>query len=261
MDLKTAKSLNRINYEFYQTIGKFFDASRNYFWPGWEVIMPYIQRNINARDTADSLKVLDLGCGNARFAEFLVSTGFADSFEYCGLEYSKYLIEKAEIRLGKLKVVKSQLVETDILFESWGNKLASGNFDLAVMFGVMHHIPSYELRVSLLRQIWELLSRDALFVVTFWKFADIERLRKRIVSKDSSKFAKLMEKYSINPQQLEASDYILVWERGGVAYRYCHYFTTDEARNLLEDAGFKVIDLFLGDAKENSANEYYICSK
>lgn len=65
MDTKTINHLNAINRAFYATVANDFDQTRGTAWPGWKRLQPYLTL---------PLSVLDVGCGNARFALFLGDT-------------------------------------------------------------------------------------------------------------------------------------------------------------------------------------------
>ncbi|MBP9758961.1 class I SAM-dependent methyltransferase [Candidatus Dojkabacteria bacterium] len=257
MDLKTAKNLIKLNHVFYQTIGNFFDSSRNYAWPGWNRLVDRISQ-LAARKS-ERINILDLGCGNARFAEFLFNKLALRDFNYVGVEYSDCLIDRAKERIEKLQIENYKLINSELVIEDWEKYLSMKNYDLITLFAVMHHIPSIELREKLLKKVKSLMSENSLFVITFWKFKDIDRLRKRILDKSGVEFKSVLEKFNINENEFETEDYILDWERGGKAFRYCHYYSSKEAADLLAKTGFQVMDSFLDDGKERVVNEYFIC--
>lgn len=259
MNIETAKSLIKLNHTFYQTIGKYFDSSRNYFWPGWKRLKPILQITNYKFQKTQQYRVLDLGCGNARFAEFLFKECDLKDFSYEGLDYSELLIEKAQERISKLQLPNSKVDNVDLLFGNWDLRFQV--YDLIVMFGVMHHIPSLELRKRILEKTADLLNEQSIFVVTFWKFKDISRLERRILDNSSKEYTQVLNSVNIKPEELEKGDYILDWERGMRAYRYCHYYTTEDARNLLEGCGFEILEEYKADAKEDIVNEYMICRK
>jgi tRNA (uracil-5-)-methyltransferase TRM9 len=260
MNLITAQKLIKLNYAFYQTIGKYFDSSRNYSWPGWKRLKTIFQIP-NPKLQKQELHVLDLGCGNARFAEFLLKECKIENLDYTGIDYSEFLIEKGDDKLTQLQISNFKLQIENILLGEWEKNLTDGGFDVIVMFGVMHHVPSNELRLKLLKKIYSLMNADSVFVVTFWKFKDIPRLERRIIREGSDELSQVLESFDLHLDDLEENDHILDWERGMKAYRYCHYYSTAEATALLEQAGFRVKESYLADAKEDVVNEYMICSK
>ena len=79
MRAETRERLDGINREFYSAQSAAFDATRDHPWPGWERTLAV------APAWPQDGRVLDLGCGNGRFARFLAASG-VDPFEYVGLD-------------------------------------------------------------------------------------------------------------------------------------------------------------------------------
>ncbi len=85
MNFETAKMLAAVTTEFYAAQAASFSATRNSAWNGWLQCLPYIQELVECREedafgedscreasnTANPLRVFDLGCGNLRFERFL----------------------------------------------------------------------------------------------------------------------------------------------------------------------------------------------
>ena len=68
MQQETIKMLNQLNRDFYYRVADDFSESRQYYWPGWQKIPLFFKKN---QQNAKKIQVLDVGCGNARFAKFL----------------------------------------------------------------------------------------------------------------------------------------------------------------------------------------------
>ena len=68
MNPRTRLALNAINRGFYsaEASSASFSKTRDHPWPGWE-------RAWSATQDAARRSVLDAGCGNGRFAEFLAA--------------------------------------------------------------------------------------------------------------------------------------------------------------------------------------------
>lgn len=258
MQITTAKKLIKLNNVFYQTIGKYFDSSRNYFWPGWIELGKYLKKISNTKNN-ELVTILDLGCGNGRFSEFLVRDKILEDFSYEGIDYSEYLIDKAKKRLKELKVSKFNVLNKDLLFDNWKKDLMNQKYDVVLLFGVMHHIPSKELRIKMLENIKNLLSPEGIAVITFWKFKDIPRLQRRTLRPEAKEYKDVLKEFGIQETEMEKGDHILDWERGRKAYRYCHYYSTEEAKKILTDNGFKILETYRADGREEIVNEYFIC--
>jgi len=244
MQKSTIQALNTINSQFYKTIARDFDESRNHYWPGWQMLLKHIKPSAIKN-------VLDIGSGNGRFGTFS-KEHFPNLDSYLGLDNSIELLEAAKkqatlsnSKFSQLDVV-TQLLSDKPLVES------IHEYDLIALFGVMHHIPSFELRKKLLIEISKKLSKNGILVFTTWQFMEFERFTKKLI--DASNL-------SIQTTQLEENDYFLDWQRGESAIRYCHYHTQDEVKKLIHNSGVSLIKTFRADGKEGTVNCYYILKK
>ncbi len=247
MDLQTISTLNQLNQTFYQTVAQDFSNTRNYSWPGWEKLLPSITELLKNKKT---IRVLDLGCGNGRFALFLAQH-FAGQIDYLGLDSDEQLLSIAQKKLSdqniKTKFEQFDLVE-NLLNQQLTDKLTE-KFDLIVMFGVIHHLPALQLRQQLMSSLNSLLNHDGLLIFSCWQFAKDERFKDRVVDPKNLK---------IDPQNLEHNDYILDWKQGQTAYRYCHFVDEQELANLTNSANWQTQQTFLADGKSGQLNLYWV---
>ena len=79
------------------------------------------------------------------------------------------------------------------------NTLNLNSYDVAVCFGVMHHIPTSDLRDKLLKE----LTKSKIAIVSFWQFEKDARIFNK--AKETTKLAQ--EKLGL--QNLEDNDYFL----------------------------------------------------
>ncbi len=256
MDLTIAKKLISLNQDFYNQIGPYFNHSRDYAWEGWDKLLSYI----SSLNLSSKLRVLDIGCGNGRFYDFL-QQNFSYQVDYCGLDFSEYLLTKARDRLQVYLKAQWQLLQLDILDKDWTEAWKEeelSKFNLIVAFGLLHHIPSAELRLGFFNNCRQYLSKDGYLIFTTWQYLDVPRLRKRLVSKDSELFKQILTNYQISADELEANDNILDWQKGRISYRYSHYYTQEEIEQLLAASGFKLEASFLADGREGNINRYFV---
>jgi tRNA (uracil-5-)-methyltransferase TRM9 len=251
MDEKTVRALNAINRTFYRANAADFDQSRSAPWPGWEQLLPHLDR-LRERSAPASLRALDVGCGNARFGAFLAENRPAARVDYWGIDASAELIARAEKRA--LPFERTEFLKADFIEET--DALPEGPFSLIALFGVLHHVPGHARREDLLRQLGERLESGGILALTTWQFEAFERFQGRLVPwREYNQGADT----PIDTAQLERGDHLLPWGTEGIAHRYCHFTSEEDTRKLLEGLGFEVIDHFAADGREGNLNHYFIC--
>ncbi|MBP7740881.1 methyltransferase domain-containing protein [Candidatus Woesebacteria bacterium] len=247
MDENTILKLNKINNDFYSTVATDFDDSRQYFWEGWKKLIHYTK-------DFNQLKSADIGCGNGRFFEFLIKNIPKAEISYLGIDNNEDLLKFAKnnfkknnfdnYQLKKIDIIESLLSKNDFLKEDQKLQTNDG-FNLIVSFGVMHHIPSYKLRLQLISYLKSKISDNGYIILSLWQFMEFERFRKKVV----------------NYNNFEENDYILDWNRGKKALRYCHFIDEVEQNNLIFDSKLKLVERFRADGKEGNVNTYLVLKK
>jgi tRNA (uracil-5-)-methyltransferase TRM9 len=236
MNSSTAQRLLEINREFYSRFGGQFSATRQRLQPGVKKILDSIQ---------DDVSVLDLGCGNGNFLRELSRRGHKSAL--LGVDFSLPLLRDAEsapgvdfreVDLSQLSVISDQLLITD-------------HWLLITAFATLHHIPSIEMRLDILRTVKKLLKPNGKFILSNWQFLNSEKLKSRIQPWD---------KVGINEKDLEDGDYLLDWRSGGEGLRYAHQFSAQELLGLAEQAEMRVTDSFLSDGDGGNLGLYQIWS-
>lgn len=224
MDAETIHRLNAINQRFYATVADSFDASRQRAWAGWDRLLPYLK---------PPLRVLDVGCGNGRFGVFLAQHLDAAALTYHGVDSSAALIERAKAALAGSAGVDATFEQRDLVEQSLD--LSSSQYDLVVLFGVLHHIPGADQRIALMRTSADRVAAGGLLAFSEWRFADEPRFRDRIVAWDAD-------------YVVEAGDFLLDWRRGTHALRYCHHVDDAEHARLVTATGLAVVSSYRADA-------------
>lgn len=231
MDSEIVRQLLDINRKFYSDFARAFSDTRSSGQSRLERIVAYI---------GASGKALDVGCGNGRLAERLERE--RHTLQYVGVDASSELIAIASAQKLRWHHVAAEFYVADLAALGWSAAFEPASFDVAVALAVLHHVPSFDLRCNVLREIHTLLKPGAQLIVTNWHFERNERLRKKIVAWDMVGLAL---------HQLEEGDALMTWERGGRGYRYCHLVTQSEVKKLAEQSGFSVIEQFYADADLN----------
>jgi tRNA (uracil-5-)-methyltransferase TRM9 len=237
MNSAIADNLIAINREFYARFGDQFSATRQRLQPGVKKILDSIQ---------DDVSVLDLGCGNGHFLHEIKRRGHKALL--LGLDFSLPLLRAAceastpevvfrEIDLMKLSTFSDQLLAVN------------GPWPVVSMFATLHHIPSHEIRLDILRTVRKLLKDDGKFILSNWQFLNSAKLRSRIQTWD---------KVGINENDLDDGDYLLDWRSGGEGLRYAHHFSAEELLGLADQAEMRVTDSFLSDGEGGNLGLYQV---
>ena len=235
----TVEKLNNLNKEFYERVAPVFDRTRSYYWEGWMRLIPLIKQRFSE---SRELRVLDIGCGNGRFGEFL-RDHLQISLEYAGLDSNSFLLDKA-----REKFPKSHFIYADIL--EYEYDLLQQKFDLIALFGVIHHTPGYENRTILLGNLKNLLSNKGILAFSTWDFLNSPSLKKRIQPWSTISLE----------NQVEENDYLLNWKKGIWAPRYCHNLTDEETNKLCSENSLKVLKTYFSNAQGDRYNKYFITS-
>ena len=232
MNSGTVAKLIQLNREFYNRFGDSFSATRQKLQPG---VMRIVQ-TIKADES-----ILDLGCGNGNFLRELIARGHQAPL--LGADFSIPLLRDAESASGAEWVV----VDLSRLSGSEERLLANGNWDIVTMFATLHHIPSIELRLQILKNVKKILKPNGRFVLSNWQFLNSEKLKARIQP---------WERIGLTDKNVDEGDYLLDWRSGGEGLRYAHHFSAKELLGLADQTQMEVKDAFFSDG-ENGRLGYY----
>lgn len=210
-----------------------------------------------AGDSGAPLTILDLGCGNLRFERFLaertnaplrvtaldncpdlaspeigaLSAAFPHSLrsssaasktkEEDASGQGSNPPEKTIVDLRALDIVESLLDGT------FADRLPRNSHDLAVAFGLMHHLPTFALRARVLEGILGSLRPGGFAVVSFWQFLNDPRLAAKAATVTAEgRAAHCLPTFQEN-------DFLLGWQHAEGTYRFCHHTPEDEIDALL----------------------------
>jgi len=240
----TVERLLELNREFYRTVATDFDGTRGGLPVGWHQLQPWIPTNLDR-----PLRLLDVGCGNGRFAWLLDEWGI--DVEYVGVDGDDQLLTFAAEHAASLRTVQTRFVQADFTEPHWAanaNPLGVA-FDLVVCFAALHHVPSWPLRQQVVDRLAGQLVAGGRLILSHWQFLSSARfVRKQIA----------WQTIGLAESDVEAGDALLPWQQGQYAVRYVHQTDAVEAEALATGAGLSTVEHFYADGKEGNLNLYTI---
>lgn len=237
MKTTTARRLLHLNRRFYDTFAAEFAASRSALQPG-------IVRALGRIGVTDVL--LDVGCGDARVGRALAAGQIphASARHYVGVDSSPAM-------LGQTALPDSELAVADFSRKGWTRQIAR-SYDAVVCFSALHHLPGPRRRLRLLRDLHGLLRPGGWLAISVWQFLHVPRLRRKIVPWRS---------VGLSADDVDESDYLLDWQRGGRGLRYVHQFEESELIGLCHKAGLTVHECFRSDGETGDMGLYVLARK
>lgn len=234
MNSITAARLLTINREFYDSFGDSFSATRQRLQPGVNKILETIQAD-------DS--VLDLGCGNGHFLHEISRRGHKAPL--LGVDFSLPLLRNAESTLG-VEFREADLTQLSMISDQLS---VTGHWSLITLFATLHHIPSTELRLDILRTVKKLLKPGGRFILSNWQFLNSEKLKARIQP---------WSRVGLADEDVDVGDYLLDWRSGGEGLRYAHQFSAEELLGLAGQAEMSLSESFLSDGENGRLGLYQV---
>jgi tRNA (uracil-5-)-methyltransferase TRM9 len=228
MDEHSRHRLEQMTADFYEHHAASFARSRQAPWDTWPDVLDIAgsRRDINS--------VLDVGCGNGRFATFLQSSD--TPVRYVGIDTSPLLLAHARKSHPEHTFIDGQLHDLD-----------QDQFDLVASFGVLHHIAGFSQRAEYMRELAARTGLGGALIVSFWQPASgTDFHRKTATPPDDI--------------ALEPNDYLLGWNGDHSQLRYCHHFTDDEVELMVTASGLALASELQGTGND-ATNRYVVLER
>ena len=252
----TAEQLSYVTSEFYTQQAQSFSATRQMPWQGWQQCLDAMPQ----LSAGEKLSVLDVGCGNLRFARFLCDEVGIVPAKYFAVDNCKPLVEsgEADIHISELAFIELDVIKS-LLDNTLSSRLIIPPCDLVVAFGFLHHVPGAQKRIQLLRTLLDKTKPGGFVCVSFWQFMNSQKL----AAKAQEITAQGLRALGIDASELEEHDYLIGWQDKADTWRYCHHFSQEELDELLGSLGsdVQVYAQFSADGKDNNLNRYVILQR
>ena len=226
--------LFQINRHFYREFAPIFALSRSHPWASFALIADRLPQPCP--------RFLDVGCGDGRLGRYLQKHALIE--QYVGVDFSTELLDSAEKRtIGDFH--ERNLLEPDCLD-------GLGQFDCVVCLATMHHIPTRAKRLQLLHTLASCLNERGRLILANFQFLDSERQQRKVVDWSA---------VGIDPQEVEAGDYLLSWKLEGEGVRYIALIDEAETAAMVAQSDLVIVEQFRCDGKEGNLNLYTVLEK
>jgi len=228
------KQIRKDVTRFYDDIAHRFSQTRKNWWRGLGFFQKYIE---------DGDKVLDFGCGNGRFLEFVYGENL--KIKYLGVDVSKELLAIAK---NRYKEEKFGPIE-----EEGKMNFKAGQFDKIVSVAVFHHFtPS--MAKSSLKEFRRILKKDGIVIITAWHLWNY----KRVVYLIKSFWKNLLQ---LNFYKVAKLPFSFSEKKKGqkTFWRTCYWWSKRELERVARKSGLEILESgYSRDNRNNKRNIYLV---
>jgi SAM-dependent methyltransferase len=226
-----AASLVALNHTFYEQFATQFSRSRQRPWPGFERLAAALPQPCD--------RLLDIGCGDGRLGRYLL--GLNSISTYVGVDFSAGLLKEHTPQ------APMRFVNRDISLAGCLDGL--GLFEGVACVATLQHIPGFDNRIRLLREMADHLQPAGRILLANWQFMHNERQRRKVLP---------WSDVGLGHSDVEDGDYLLSWERGGFGRRYVAMLDESVLAKMADSAELTILDQFYSDGREGNLNLYTI---
>jgi SAM-dependent methyltransferase len=207
----------------YNIISKHFKHTRKHFWQELKPFLIYIKNQD---------KVLDIGCGNGRLLQALKQEN--KKISYWGIDFSSKLLKAARQNHPEANLVLGDITNTQTYEQL-------KNFDVCFCLAVFHHLPTPEIQLKTLKNIYKALKPNGILIISVWNLWQSEYWKNHLENIGW----KLKKGFKIRwlkvPYHLSNGRKIIK-----TVNRLCYCFTLNELEDKVKQVNFKLIDYSKG---------------
>lgn len=197
-------------------IAIYFDKRRS---ERWEKCIDYI--NLIPANSC----VIDLGCGNGRH---LIPLAEKANRAY-GLDISEKMLETAR-KNNRAKCTNISLIQGSVATLPFHDN----SFDAGLFIATLHHVPTNQKRIQALSEIKRVLKPEGTLLISVWA-----RYQERFVLHFIYDFISRLLFHRAG----EYGDILVEWKHEEKVSRFYHLFTLNEIKQLILEAGLKIIEI------------------
>jgi ubiquinone/menaquinone biosynthesis C-methylase UbiE len=154
MRQKTIDQINEKLKSSYSAVAREFYLTRKTPWEEFHHFLGYVRHGA---------KVLDIGCGNGRFYDFLKPR----KVEYYGIDHNSHQLE-----VGREMYPDARLELGDMM----DLNLPENAFDNVFCIAAFHHIPGKKMRRKVADDFYRILKPDGVLILTVWNLFQLKYL-------------------------------------------------------------------------------------
>jgi N-acetylglucosaminyldiphosphoundecaprenol N-acetyl-beta-D-mannosaminyltransferase len=218
----------------YNSFAGEFSQTRHAKWPEFDLLS---KDSYEDKKDNSNIKILDIGCGNARLRNFLAEKKF--SGEYYGRDIAKNFLEEAKKNIDASAQKKSFFSVGGFL--DLKNDFSANTFDEVWAVASFHHLSQDADRKKALQDIFDILKPNGEMVITVWNVWEQKKY--------STQRKKAFWRSVYNPF-FSARDFLIPWGKQKIP-RYYYSFSKEYLTKLLQEAGFEISNIFYSDKKRN----------
>ena len=195
----------------YNQISQEFSQTRKAPWPELTIFKKYLKKNT---------KILDVGCGNGRFYQYIQSL----NCQYTGLDISQNLLKEAQNKYPNINFWQDDMRTMATV--------ADQKFDAIFFIASFHHLDTEEDRLITLKKAQKLLKQDGKIFLTNWNLFQ-KKYRKYL----------WQSFYQSWVSSLKWNDTFIPFtstNKKKTYLRYYHAFTPWELKKLFKKADLKI---------------------
>jgi len=219
MEREQEQQLLEIVRRNYQEIATEFDLTRK------KEIWPEIREF--ALEVKDNNSVLDVACGNGRLIEALKDK----KINYLGVDNSSNLIELAQKNYPHHKFMVEDMLDL--------KNIENNKYDFVFCLAALQHIPGYDLRIKVLREMADKLNSDGKLIVSNWNLWGHKKYRPQLFK---NYFLKLVgkNKLGFNDLLFPSKFHLASQDKRELSDRYYHAYTKKELKKLARLANLEI---------------------
>ena len=138
--------INERNKASYSAVAREFYETRKTPWDEFHHFLSYVE---------EGAKVLDLGCGNGRFYEFLLPK----KVDYLGVDNNPHQLEIGREMYPQAHFDLADMMEYDA---------PAASFDNVFSIAAFHHLPGVQTRRHVVNQLHKILKPNGVLILTVW---------------------------------------------------------------------------------------------